>query len=196
MWYWVFKAICVVALKLFFGLKVKGLENLPKKTNFIVVANHTSYLDPFIIGSSIPCRIYWLALRDFYKILWIRWFMRRTEALPSGSSLQKLAFLLARNKNVGLFPEGLRTHDGKLREFRKGAALLALKTGRPIIPCAIIGAHEALPVKARFPRFVPITVKIGKPQYFLKEFDDIIDDVYLQEGTLKIQNAVREMTYA
>lgn len=196
MWYWIFKAITVFILKAFFKLKVEGLENLPAKTNFIVVANHTSYLDPFIVGAAMPQKIYWIALRDIYNVLFLRWFMRTTETLPAGNASERLIGLLERNKNVGLFPEGVRAKDGQLHDFRRGAALLALRTGRPIVPCAITGAHEAFPVSAKFPTFRPISIKIGKPQYLLKEFEDVIDDVYLQEGTFKIQNAIKEMTYA
>ncbi|MCM8782170.1 MAG: 1-acyl-sn-glycerol-3-phosphate acyltransferase [Candidatus Omnitrophica bacterium] len=172
------------------------MENLPKKTNFIVIANHSSYLDPFIVGAAIPQRIYWIAIKDLYNILPVKWFMRKTETLPIGKASDRLIQLLMKNKNVGLFPEGARNRNGMLKEFRRGAALLALRTGRPIVPCAIHGAYEALPVLAKFPKFVPITIKIGAPQYLLKEFEDVIDDVSLQKGTFRIQNAVKEMLYA
>lgn len=196
MWYWIFRIPVVLIMKLFFRLKVEGLENLPQKTNFIVVANHTSYLDPFVLGAAIPQRIYWLALRDLYKLIWMRWFMLSTETLPVGSSTEKLTYLLSNNKNVGLFPEGTRTHDGILREFRRGAALLAMKTGRPIVPCAITGAYEAYPVGAKFPKFSRIKVRIGRPHYLLKEFDEVIEDINLQEGTFRVRNAIKEMLYA
>lgn len=197
MWYWLFRFIFIIALKLFFNLKVEGLKNLPKKTNFIVVANHTSYLDPFIVGAAIPLKIYWIAIQDLYKAIFpVRWFMYKTETVPVGNVSERLVKLLTKNKNVGLFPEGTRTRDGKLKDFRRGAAMLALRTGRPIIPCAIMGAYEALPVGAWFPKFIPITIRIDKPQYLLKESEDVIDDVYLQEGTFKIKNAIKEMIYA
>ncbi|MCX5715498.1 MAG: lysophospholipid acyltransferase family protein [Candidatus Omnitrophica bacterium] len=194
--YWVLRALTVFTLRVFFGLKVEGLKNLPKKTNFIIVANHTSFLDPFVIGAAIPQRVYWLAIQEFYRSPWTRWFMLTTETLPVGNASEKLVYLLNRNRIVGLFPEGTRTHDGKLREFKRGAALLSYRTGRPIVPCAIMGAQDALPVKAKFPKFVPLKIKIGRPQYLLKEYDDQVDDVYLQEGTLQIQNAIKEMLYA
>ena len=104
--------------------------------------------------------------------------------------------LLTENNNIGLFPEGGISRDGMLREFRRGMALLALKTGRPIVPCAILGTYEALPLGAKFPKFVPIKLRIGKPRYFLKEFEDIIDDIYLQEGIFKVRNTIKEMLNA
>lgn len=183
--------------KLFFNLKVEGLENLPQRTNFIAVANHTSFLDPLVIMAAIPKKIHCIALRDLYSISWISWFLRITETLPSGSSSEKAIDLLTKNQNVGLFPEGGVSRDGKLREFRRGAALLAMKTGRPIVPFAILGTYRALPRWALFPKlFVPIKVKVGKPKFLLKELDDVIDDIYLQEGMLKIRNTIQEMLYA
>ena len=128
MWYCTFRALFIVIFKLFFKLKIEGLENLPRKTNFIVVANHNSFLDPLVVMAAIPKKIHCIALRDLFKITWMRWFFRITETLPSGSASGKAINLLLNNKNVGLFPEGGVSRDGKLEEFRRGAALLALKT--------------------------------------------------------------------
>lgn len=92
-----------------------------------------------------------------------------------------------------MFPEGSRSKTGGLKEFKKGAALLALKTGRPIIPCAILGAHEAFPVGAKFPKLRPIKFKIGKPITFTQRFEDTIDKLVLLQETSKIREAVKEM---
>lgn len=184
-------------LKLFFRFKVEGLENLPQKSNFIVVANHASFLDTLVVGAAIPKRTYWIASRHLYRIFWLRWFLRMIDTLSSGSSSEKALEFLINNKNVGLFPEGGISHDGKLREFRRGATLLAMKTGRPIVPLAILGTFQALPRWRKFPKlFVPIKAKIGKPKYLLKEFEDVIDDVYLQEGILRIRKTIEELIYA
>lgn len=196
MFYWTLRIIAIVILKIFFRFKVEGLENIPQKTNFIVVANHSSFLDPVVIGVAIPKKIYWITLSSLYGILWLRWIMNKTQSIPTGSSSGKAIYLLLKNRNVGLFPEGGLSYDGKLRDFRRGAALLALKTGRPILPCAILGTYEALPRGAKFPKFLPLRIKLGRPIYLSKEFEDIIDDLNLQDGTFKIRNAIKEMMYA
>jgi len=196
MFYWVFRWLFIIILKLFFRLKVEGLENLPSKTNFIIVANHFSFLDTLVVGAAIPKRTYWIASRAMYQLRWLNWFFRSINALPSGSASEKAAMLLAENKNVGLFPEGRVSNDGKLRDFRRGAALLALKTGRPIAPCAILGVFKALPRTRVFPKFCQIKVRIGKPIYLLKEYADVVDDLFLQEGTFKIRKNIEEMLYA
>lgn len=194
--YWIVRLIVFINVKLLFGLKVEGLNNLPKKSNFIIVANHTSFLDPLLMMAAVPKKIHCIALRNLFKIPWLRWFFGMTETFPSGNSSEKAISLLMQEKIVGLFPEGGISRDGKLREFKRGAALLALKTGRPIVPCAIFGAYEALPRSAKFPRFLPTKVKIGKPIYILKEFGETIEDDLLQEGIFRIKNAVKELLNA
>lgn len=187
------RIITIGLLKVFFRFKVEGIENLPEKTNFVVVANHSSFLDPVVLGAAIPQQIYWIALRSLFNKGWLRFLMKVTETVPTGGSSDKAVYYLNKNKEIGIFPEGDRSPDGTLKEFRRGAALLALRTGRPIVPCAIIGTYEALPWPTKFPKFVPIKIKIGQPIFLLKEFDNIVDDVALQEGTLKIRNAIKEM---
>jgi len=195
MWYWLLRAGAIAALKVFFNLTVEGAENLPKKSNFIIAANHASLLDPVVILAAIPRRIYWIAMRTLYRIKFVRWFIVRVEAVPAGRSSERLVDLLMNNKSVGLFSEGGVSRDGTLKEFKTGAALLALKTGRPVVPCAILGSYRALPRTEVFPRFSSITVKIGTPLYLLKEFEDVIDDIRLQEGTVRIRNSIKEMIY-
>lgn len=196
MCYGILRAILTVILKLLFHLKVEGLENLPKKTNFILVANHTSFLDSIIMAVAIPEKIEWIALSSFYNVFWLRWLMQLNAAIPTGSASTKAIYLLMQNKNLGLFPEGTRSYDGMIKEFKTGAALLAIKTGRPVVPCAILGAYEAFPRQANFPKFLPLKLKIGRPIYLLKEHAEWIDEIYLQEGTLKIRNTIQEMLYA
>jgi 1-acyl-sn-glycerol-3-phosphate acyltransferase len=194
MWYWILKAILIVLGRLFFRIKVEGLQNIPRKSNFIIVSNHASFLDPLLIMAFVPQKIHCIALRILYKMTRIKWFLYMVEALPSGRISRKAAHLLQHDKNVGLFPEGGVSRDGKLGEFRRGTALLALKTGRPVVPCAVFGTYETLPFGKRLPKlFRPLKLKIGNPIYILKEFDEIIDDVYLRNGVFKIRNAVKEM---
>ena len=193
MLYWIFRAIFLVIFKVFFRLKVEGKENIPKRSNFIVASNHASYLDGLIIMAAVPRKISCITFRGFYKIAWVRWFLKSVEAFPSGRSSDKAISLLMRNKNVGLFPEGRVSRDGNLCEFRRGVALLAIKTGRPILPCAILGTYKALPKGSKLPKFVPVTLKIGKAVYLLKEFGDVIDDMRLQEGIFKVRNNIKEM---
>lgn len=166
---------------------------MPQKTNFIIVANHSSYLDPLVIAAAVPKKIHCIVARFLLDIPLLGWCLERLEILPAGKVSEKAIDFLQKNEIVGLFPEAGCSNDGKLREFKSGAALLAIKTGRPIVPCAILGSFQALPKWAKFPKFVHIKVKIGKPHFLLKEFDDVIEDIYLQEGMFKVRNTIQEM---
>ncbi|MBU1112568.1 MAG: 1-acyl-sn-glycerol-3-phosphate acyltransferase, partial [Candidatus Omnitrophica bacterium] len=191
---WIFKYCFLISLRLFFRLKIEGLSNLPKNSNFIIVANHASYLDPLCIMATCPRRIYCIVARYLYDIFAVGWFLRKIGTIASGGSSDRGYELLMKNKNVGLFAEGKISRNGELGEFRRGAALLAKKTGRPVVPCAVLGTFQALPWEAKWIKlFVPIKVKFGKPVYLLKEFDDQIDDLYMREGIFKIRNTIKEL---
>ncbi|MCM8781236.1 MAG: 1-acyl-sn-glycerol-3-phosphate acyltransferase [Candidatus Omnitrophica bacterium] len=196
MWYWIFRIFSLIILKIFFRLKVEGIHNLPCKTNFIVVANHTSFLDPLVIAAAIPKKIHCIVSRTLFRIPLLKWALQRLEVVPTGSSSEEAIALLNENKIVGLFPEGRCSRDGRLREFRRGVALLGFKTGLPIVPCAILGTYQALPVQAKIPKLFSIKVKIGKPIVLLKEFEEVLDDMLLQSGIFRIRNTIQEMLNA
>lgn len=194
MWYRIFRALTIITIGSLYRVKVEGLENLPQRINFIVASNHNSFLDPLLVGMIIPPTVHFVARRELHQVSWLSLYLKLTRTVATGRSLETLADLLEKNKCVGIFPEGGCSLDGKLRRFKSGAAYLGLKTGRPIVPCAIIGTYEAFPVTARFPRFfMPIKVKIGKPIYLLKEFEDEIDSIKKEEGTIKIRKSIKDM---
>jgi 1-acyl-sn-glycerol-3-phosphate acyltransferase len=193
MWYYILRLAASAYLRSFHRLRITGIKNLPKKTNFIIVANHVSFLDPLVVMAAVPQKIYCIALRDIYKFGWLRWFLRLVECVPCGSASAKAVALLEENSNVGLFPEGGVSRDGNLKEFRRGAALLAFRTGRPIVPCCVLGTFAALPFGQRVPKPVQIKVIIGKPIYLLKDVDEFLDDVQLQQGTLRLRTEVKKL---
>ena len=192
MWYWIIRFGFLVILRVFFRFRIEGKDNIPLKTNFIVVANHCSFADSTAVGAAIPRKIHWMA----YKVPWLKWLLGKTEAFSAGGSLELASQLLLEGKSVGIFPEGFLSRTGELGEFRKGAALLAIRTGRPIVPCAVIGSHRVLPRRSNFPRLGPLKVRIGKPIYLLKEYGDTIDEVSLWSNTNRMREAVKELLYA
>ncbi|MCP4649055.1 MAG: 1-acyl-sn-glycerol-3-phosphate acyltransferase [PVC group bacterium] len=196
MGYWIVRTIFVVIIKGLFRVKIEGTEHIPKESNYIIVANHASWLDPMVMVAVIPYKIYGVALRSLFRIKWLQRTLKALEAIPTGNSSGQALSLLMKNKTVGLFPEAGCSRDGKLRRFKNGAAVLALRSGRPVVPCGISGSYEAMPRHSRFPKlFSRITVKIGKPLYFLKEFDELIDPFLLEESTDKIKTAIERLCY-
>jgi long-chain acyl-CoA synthetase len=163
-----------VIFKMFFRLKVKGLQNLPEERPFIITPNHTSYIDGFAIVTSLPFRLFW----NLYSIGWQAYFTgplglfaRLAHVIPIDREtyLQKAlgmaAYVLRKGKSLMVFPEGGRSYDGELMEFKKGVGILALELNLPVIPAYIKGAFDVLPRGKKWPKFCEVKIIFGKPVY-------------------------------
>jgi len=156
-----------------FRLEARGIDNVPDGANFIISPNHTSYLDGFAVILSLPFssfrNIYSLGLSDFFAGFLKSRFARVAHVIPIDSSsylskaLQMSAYVLRNGRSLCVFPEGGRSRDGSVLEFKKGVGVLAVEMGVPVVPVFIRGAFEALPPGAFLPRCRKITVTFGKP---------------------------------
>ncbi|MHB1421363.1 MAG: lysophospholipid acyltransferase family protein [Bacillota bacterium] len=134
---------------LFFHLiwryKIIGRENLPAQGSVVVVANHVSYWEPAIGGSAMKRKIFFMAKAELFQIPVLGFLLRNVSAFPvkrgkgDRAALRAGMEVLQRGDVLGLFPEGTRSKTKELLPFQGGAALLALKTGSPIVPVAVIG---------------------------------------------------------
>jgi long-chain acyl-CoA synthetase len=159
--------------KIFFRLESVGIENLPKKGNYIITPNHASYLDGFAVILSLPFSyfkiLYSLGLKEFFTGFIKSKIARLSHVIPIDSSmylnkaLQMSAYVLRNGRSLSVFPEGGRSFDGQLIEFKKGVGILALEMGVPVVPAYIDGAYEALPRGSLIPRIKKITVLFGSP---------------------------------
>ena len=154
-----------------FRFKVTGLENLPH-TPFILACNHQSYLDGLFILAALRMEqmrsTFFYAKEKHIKAPWLRFMARHNNVIVVNVndklklSVQKLAYALQQGKNVVVFPEGTRTHDGELGTFRPMFAILSKELNIPIVPASIKGAYKAMPRGRHFPRLrSPVTVSIG-----------------------------------
>lgn len=167
------KEIC----RRFWDFKVENLSGdlFPEYGAGIVVGNHESHIDPFFFGAACHRRIQYMSKDDNFKTPIVKTLFKNLGAFSLGikgdeRSVQ-LAFEKARKiirggEWVGLFPEGTRTMDGTLGEFRTGAVRLALETGVPIVPMAVLGSRDALPKGKLVMKPAHITVRVGKPIYY------------------------------
>ena len=175
---WLFAAFLMGVLKLFFKiffrLEVKGKENIPDSP-FIITPNHCSYLDAFVIASGLPMKmlrnIYFHGFQQYFASRPTAFLARLAHVIPIdpdaylGKALQLSGYVLRNNKNLCIFPEGGRSYDGNLMEFKKGIGILALEMDVPVVPALIKGSFEALPKGSYKLRFKKITVRFGKPFY-------------------------------
>ncbi len=154
------KNIIRPVFNVFFHLNVQGVEYLTLPP-MIICPNHQSYADGFLILASLPPHVlkntYFVATEDFFRSDLRKFIAFHTHIIPLDPNkgimdvMQKCASLLRQGKNIVIFPEGARTRDGSLMEFRETFAILASHTGASIAPVAINGAFEAYPVGQKLP---------------------------------------------
>lgn len=180
MWYWLMKYVVIGPLIRLLGRPtVEGLENLPTKGPAILASNHLAVIDSFYLPLMVPRRIYFLAKSEYFtgtgiKGAFQRWFFTAVGQIPiDRASADAAADALAAGKGqleqgrlLGLYPEGTRSPDGRLYKGKSGVARVALDTGIPVIPVAMIGTDKFNPPGTILPRPTKITVKIGKPLDF------------------------------
>jgi len=155
-----------------YHLKVRGLENLPRKGPFLLCSNHQSFFDPIVMASVLPWRnfrdAFALGTSDIFGKGFMRWLARkvRTVVLDPDANLVPAmragAYGLRQGFVLILYPEGERSNDGKPTVFRKGAAILSIHEQAPIVPVAIEGFYEAWPRHKKFPKFARTEMVFGK----------------------------------
>ncbi|MGC8748312.1 MAG: lysophospholipid acyltransferase family protein [Candidatus Kapaibacteriota bacterium] len=160
-------------LLFFAGVKVQaiGLENIDKNKSYVFVANHSSYFDIPSVFVALPNNVRIMYKKELEKIPVFGWFLKksdfiaieREEASTARTSLNKALELIRKEISVLIFPEGTRSADGKLQEFKKGAMFLAIRSGKPIVPVAIVGAYDILPRGSFFFKRGIVKVIVGKP---------------------------------
>lgn len=155
--------------RVFFRYSVTGSENVPKSGGVLLVANHASYLDPPLLGCSVDRMVHFVAKAELFKIPILKSALPRVGAFPVArgaadrKSIRYAIDLLNSGEVVGIFPEGTRTKTGELLPPQRGAALMALRTGVPVIPVGLSGTFQPVRWKGWRPVFKRISVTIGEP---------------------------------
>lgn len=155
----------------FIRVRVEGLEKLDPKAVYVFAANHASLMDIPAFLAYLPFQFRFLAKLVLYKIPFIGTHLKRAGHLPvdrssaraSLKSMTEGARIIADRKvSVLLFPEGGRCPQG-LRKFKEGAAYIAIKAGVPVVPMALAGMREKLPMGSIHLRSGQVTLRIGAP---------------------------------
>lgn len=165
---------CKPLLKWLYDLRVTGVEHLPASGPFILAANHHNYVDGVVLGVAVPRPIAFLVMpRVFHASRLHPPFHRRVGSIPVNlerpdpGAIKRVLRLLESGRVVGIFPEGPFSREGRLVPGQPGVAMIALRSGMPVVPAAIEGTYEAL-VGRRFyvPRRRPLSVRFGAPMHF------------------------------
>ena len=152
-------------------LSVEGRENLLAYPAAVYAANHTSYMDTPVVFAGLPFQFRILAKKELWSLPFIGWYLARSGQMPIDtenprstlSSLSKAAAALRAGMNLFVFPEGSRTPEGPLQPFLSGAAFLAIRAQVPLVPIALMGVYDLLPIHTR--HFYPgkVTLRAGVP---------------------------------
>jgi 1-acyl-sn-glycerol-3-phosphate acyltransferase len=153
----------------FWRIRIEGRWP-PGRGAYVVVANHQSFLDIFLI-SNVPHEMKWVAKKELFKIPWVGWafFLVGDLAIDRGDSASALKLLtkarryLDNGMSVMIFPEGTRSRDGKLLPFKAGAFKLAVDAGVPVLPIAVSGTSQGMPKGGPWVRPSRLTVRILDP---------------------------------
>lgn len=151
-------------------MEIRGVRPEHAKTTYVVVANHESIVDIFLLAH-LPWEMKWIAKEVIFRIPWLGWMFRMAGDIPvlrgdhtsGAAALEKAAWYLRRGMSVMIFPEGTRTRDGNLLPFKPGAFRLAIETGVPILPIVVHGSGAALPVKSPWIRKASCVAQVLDP---------------------------------
>lgn len=161
MWLYGFgKALVTPFYRLFFRIRVEGLEHVPAEGGVILCGNHFNGHDPLVVGVTTPRRVSFMAKEEIFKWPVLGTLARGVGAFPvkrgaaDRASLKKALEVLAEGGCFGIFPEGTRSRTGQLRKAEPGTAYIALKAGVPVIPFGITSTYKL---------FSPILIRFGPP---------------------------------
>jgi 1-acyl-sn-glycerol-3-phosphate acyltransferase len=172
--YWFMTRSMALVLRIFGRWEVRGAERMPAAGPLLVASNHLNNADPPLLGASFPRRIHFMAKQELLDVPLGGFFIRLFGAFPvrrDEADLRALRVaqrLLASGRVIGMFPEGHRSPTSTLQRAHPGTALLALRTGTPILPVAITGTEQidTPRILLKRPR---ITVTVGEPFAFPAE---------------------------
>jgi 1-acyl-sn-glycerol-3-phosphate acyltransferase len=154
-------------LRTWFRMRIEGPP--PPAGACVLAANHTSFLDPLLLGAAQPRRSVYLMTEVVWRSPSLGWFYRWSRAIPlrprggNRDALRAAREVLRQGRQLAIFPEGGLSRDGQLMLGSPGAVSLVLQEGVPIVPVGIVGAHAAFPPGAAFPRLRQVTVRFGAP---------------------------------
>ncbi|MFD9540256.1 lysophospholipid acyltransferase family protein [Streptomyces sp. NPDC060022] len=180
MFYYVLKYVVLgPLLRLGFRPRIEGLEHIPAEGAAIVAGNHLSFSDHFLMPAIIKRRITFLAKAEYFTGPGIKGkltaaFFHSIGQIPvdrSGKEAGRAAIreglgVLSKGELLGIYPEGTRSPDGRLYKGKVGVAVMAIRAGVPVVPCAMVGTFEIQPPGKVVPRIKRVTIRFGEPLDF------------------------------
>ena len=192
MFYWLLKWVFLgPLLRLVFRPHAEGAENVPAEGPAILASNHLSYADWLFMPLTLARRVTFVAKAEYFNGRGIKGWLQKSFFSGSGQvpidrssgsaaegALVSAKRTLSKGELFGIYPEGTRSHDGRLYRGKTGVARLALETGVPVIPVAVIGTDVVAPPGKKFGSFTRPVVRFGKPLDFSR-YEGLENDRYI-----------------
>jgi 1-acyl-sn-glycerol-3-phosphate acyltransferase len=180
LFYWFLKWVALgPLLRVVFRPQVEGSHHVPEEGAAILASNHLSYADWLFMPLTLARRVTFVAKAEYFTTPGIKgWFQKqffsgagqvpidRTSGSAAEGALSSAKRILGEGDLFGIYPEGTRSHDGRLYRGKTGVARLALETGVPVIPVAVVGTDVVAPPGKTFGSFTRPVVRFGKPLDF------------------------------
>jgi 1-acyl-sn-glycerol-3-phosphate acyltransferase len=207
MW-WFLKATLGSLLWVVYRPKVEGLEHVPEEGPAILASNHLAVTDSFFMPLVVKRRrVTFIAKEEYFtgtgfKGWFVRTFMNAVGAIPvdraggeaANVSLDTGKRVLSEGRLFGIYPEGTRSPDGRLYRGKTGVARLALQTGAPVVPVAMLNTGELQPIGRRIPRIGRVRIKFGAPLDF-NRYRGLVGDRFIERAvTDEVMDALRELS--
>lgn len=197
-WYAVSRVFFGLVFHTLWPLTVRGGEHVPKQGSAIIISNHLSMVDPFVVGYGAGRRVNFMGKEELFRIPVVGWFIRRLGAFPvdrarrDPASLRTALTVLKSGELLGMFPEGTRSTGGAMLEFRTGALRLASRTRARIIPAAVINTERALPPK-KFIRPARIAIHFGPAIEVTELYDNPKDPEAMERASETVRAAIQAL---
>jgi len=155
--------------KFVFRGQLIGRENIPQKNSYIMVSNHGSLLDPPLLGHALRRNISFMAKAELFKIPVLGFIIKACGAYPvkrgivDKNTIKTACKKLSNENCIGIFIDGTRQKNGRVNKPKQGAALLAFKNQKLLLPVAIVNSHRLIRFKFFIPLFSKIVIKVGEP---------------------------------
>jgi 1-acyl-sn-glycerol-3-phosphate acyltransferase len=177
--------------------RVDGVKNVPPQGRLIVSSNHLHFLDVVALGIAIPRHITFMGKAEVFSEPVLGWLVRALRSIPvrrgevDRRALRRAEALLEADRVLGMLPEGTRGRGAELQQARDGVALVALRTGAPILPVGLIGPDKVFPALRRLRR-ADLWVNIGEP-IAVERAEGRIPRARVEELTSQIMHSISEL---
>lgn len=204
--YKLLKLIASPILNTYFKVWCKGKANIPRKGPAIIAAHHLSAFDSVIIPLTSVRMVHYIGKLEYFNGKGIKgrlraFFFRSVGVFPvdqkgsnASDAISQGVKVLQAGQLFGVYPEGTRSFDGKVHRGKTGVARIALKTGAPIIPTALFGTNEAMPIGKKFPVRAKCGVIYGSPISVDEYLEKEVTNELLHEITDKVMKEVANLS--